>query len=116
MNPVLIFNLDQQEIMCLTPYYFHSIMELIKSPLTEGLMELFQGKDKFKEGTALPFSDAFLILEQVKSQAKQQKAKLLTCLIYFQLHQKETCSLSLSQFIFLQGLANKYDSHIIVSL
>lgn len=63
-------------------------------------MELSQGKDRFKEGIALRFSDAFLTLEQVQSQAKQQKAKLLTCLVYFQLHQKEACSLSINSFLF----------------
>lgn len=58
-------------------------------------MELSQGKDRFKEGIALLFSDAFLTLEQVQSQTNEQKTKLLTCLVYFQLHQKEACSLSL---------------------
>lgn len=63
-------------------------------------MELSQGKDRFKEGIALLFTDAFLTLEQEQSQTNQQRTKLLTCLVYFELHQKEACSLSINSFFF----------------
>lgn len=66
--------------------------------------ELAQGKDKSKGEITLLFSDAFLILEQVKSETKEQKEKLQTCLLYFQLHQKEVCSLSINSFFFNASL------------